>query len=114
MTDETQTRREPSGGEMVAGAFGFGLLLLVGYGLWVGAESLWTEVIESTPTHVECHADGREVYSGLTTDGVSGGGLWGKKTMTDYVTNQKIRIDHSATCVERELTKPELRELSGR
>lgn len=95
----------------VAGLIALAVLGLFVYGIWTGAKMLWQDVAGSTPAHVECHGGGRELYSGLTTNGVSQTWNWGAKTLTDYPTGQKIRLDTSATCVERELSTAEVKRL---
>ena len=94
----------------IAGLIGLAVIGLFVYGLWVGGKSLWHALVGSTPAQVECHVDGREVYSGIAVDGVSGG-TWSSKTLTDYATGRKIKLGAAATCVEREMTKAEAEKL---
>jgi hypothetical protein len=102
-------RKEPRGESDMAGLIALAIFGLVVYGLWNGAKSLWHEAVGSGPTFVECSANGRDIYSGMSADGVSSG--WDSKTLTEYGTGKKIRMDKSAVCLEREISKSEMEEL---
>jgi hypothetical protein len=83
-----------------------GLVGLFCYGVWVGGRAAYESVAGEQLSLVECtSAAGRQLFFGLTTSGVSK--HWGSKTMTAYPSKQKIRVDDTATCVEREVTEAE-------
>lgn len=86
----------------------FALLVATVYGIGHVGKAVWQEIFPG-PTLVECHAGEKGIYSGVAVDGVSSS--WGSKTLTEWGTGQRIRIDSSATCVERVLSEKEVKQL---